>query len=507
VALYWEGDGEAKTFTFKDLSTLSNKFANVLKKYGVGKGDKVCIFLPRVPELYISFLGIVKAGAVACPLFAAFGSDGLRQRLDMVDAKAIITNSELAERLEKKKLPKLQHVIIIGNTRKDDIDYRKEMEDASNEFEIEHMDPEDDAFIIYASGTEGEVDAIVHSHSSIVQQHITAKWVLDLKEDDVYWCTADPGWVTGTVYGIIANWSNGASSVVHGGRFDPDKWCSILEKYRVTVWYTAPTAFRMLMQAGAEALKKYNLSNLRHICSVGEPLNPPVIEWFMDNLGLAIHDTWWQSETGSVIIANYASLPIKLGSMGRPIPGIEAAVVDDNGKRLEPGKEGDLVIKPEWPSLMKTILKQPELYNNYFKKGWYYSNDRAFIDKDGYVWFKGRSDDIIKTSGERVGPFEVESALVAHPAVVEAGVIGKPDPLRGEIIKAFVVLKKGQRQSDRLKSDIQQFVKHHLAGHAYPKEIEFVENLPKTPSGKIMRRMLKAKELGLPAGDTSVLEK
>jgi len=425
----------------------------------------------------------------------------------MVDAKAIITNLELAERLEKKKLPKLQHVIIIDNTRKDDIDYRKEMEDASDEFEIKHMDPEDDAFIIYASGTEGEVDAIVHSHGSIVQQHITAKWVLDLKEDDVYWCTADPGWVTGTVYGIIANWSNGASSVVHGGRFDPDKWYGILEKYRVTVWYTAPTAFRMLMQAGAEALKKYNLSNLRHICSVGEPLNPPVIEWFMDNLGLAIHDTWWQSETGSVIIANYASLPIKLGSMGRPIPGIEAAVVDDNGKRLEPGKEGDLVIKPEWPSLMKTILKQPELYNNYFKKGWYYSNDRAFIDKDGYVWFKGRSDDIIKTSGERVGPFEVESALVAHPAVVEAGVIGKPDPLRGEIIKAFVVLKKGQRQSDRLKSDIQQFVKHHLAGHAYPKEIEFVENLPKTPSGKIMRRMLKAKELGLPAGDTSVLEK
>jgi acetyl-CoA synthetase len=339
----------------------------------------------------------------------------------------------------------------------------------------------------------------------LIQEHLTAKWVLDLHEDDVYWCTADPGWVTGIAYGIIGSWSNGASSVVHEGRFDPAKWYSILDKHNVTVWYTAPTAIRMLMAAGDDLPKKYKLGNLRHLCSVGEPLNPEAVKWSMKVFGIPFHDNWWQTETGGILIANYPCMPIKAGSMGKPLPGIKAAIVDDNGKKLRLGQEGNLAIKPGWPSMMKKIWRRPKKYKSYFHGGWYITGDRAFMDKDGYFWFVGRADDVIKTAGERVGPFEVESALVEHPAVVEAGVIGKPDPIRGEIIKAFVVLAKNYKPSKRLEERLKLFVKKHLAGHAYPREIEFVKFLPKTRSGKIMRRVLKARELGLPIGDISTL--
>jgi len=507
VALYWESEKESKEFTFMQLSELSNKFANVLKGLDIEKGDRVFIFLPRIPPLYISFLGILKTGAIAGTMFAAFGPSGIKDRLENSAAKIVITDDVLKKRIYKVKreLPDLKHIIVVGNTKGREKNYEKEMASASDRFKVVRTKPTDDAFMLYTSGTTGRPKGVVHQHYALVQEHMTAKWVLDLHEDDVYWCTADPGWVTGVAYGILGSWSNGASSVVYEGRFDPEKWYSILDKYNVTVWYTAPTAIRMLMAAGDGLVKNYKLNNLRHMCSVGEPLNPEAIRWGVKVLGLPFHDNWWQTETGGILIANYPTMPIKLGSMGKPLPGVKTAIVDDNGRKLIPEKEGNLAIKPGWPSMMTKIWRRPKKYKSYFTKGWYISGDRAFMDKGGYFWFVGRADDVIKTAGERVGPFEVESALVEHPAVVEAGVIGKPDPLRGEIIKAFVVLSKGYKPSKELEERLKGFVKKHLAGHAYPREIEFVNSLPKTRSGKIMRRVLKAREIGLPVGDTSTL--
>jgi len=510
VALYWEGVDKTKKFTFSELSNLSNKFANVLKELGIQKGDRVFILLPRIPPLYISFLGILKIGAIAGTMFAAFGPSGIRDRLQDSSAKVLITNAELKKRVDEidYELPSLEHIILVGEGtfEKGEISYDKEMRKASRNFEIERMDPEDYAFMLYTSGTTGKSKGVVHTHYAILTQHITAKWVLDLHEDDILWCTADPGWVTGISYGILGTWSNGASSVVYEGRFDPAKWYSILEKYQVTVWYTAPTAIRMLMAAGDDLPKKYDLSSLRYLCSVGEPLNPEAVRWGVKVLGLPFHDNYWQTETGGILIANYPSMPIKPGSMGKPIPGVKARIVDDKGNKLPVGKEGNLAIIPGWPSMMREIWKSPKRYKSYFKGKWYITGDRAFMDKDGYFWFIGRADDVIKTAGERVGPFEVESALVEHPSVAEAGVIGVPDEIRGEIIKAFIVLSKGHKPSEKVENELKQFVRKRLAGHAYPREIDFVKSLPKTRSGKIMRRLLKARELRLPEGDVSTLE-
>jgi len=352
----------------------------------------------------------------------------------------------------------------------------------------------------------GKPKGIIHRHYACLQEHLTAKWVLDLKEDDLLWCTADPGWVTGIVYQILGTLSNGVSEVIYNGRFNADNWYKIMEKYKVTVWYTAPTAIRMLMKEGSEVAKKYDLSSLRHLCSVGEPLNPEAIRWGHKVYGLWFYDNWWQTETGSMMVSNYRCMKIKIGSMGKPVPGVKAAIVDDNGNKVKVGKEGNLALRPGWPAMFQGVWKNEEKYKSYFKKGWYLSGDHARLDKDGYFWFIGRADDVIKTAGERVGPFEVESALLEHKAVAEAGVIGKPDKERGEIIKAFIVLKKNYKDSENLKNDISNFVKRHLAGHAYPREISFIKSLPKTKSGKIMRRVLKAQELGLPLGDTSTME-
>ena len=507
VALYWIGE-EEKRYTFREMKNLSNKFANVLKKLSVKKGDRVFIFLPRVPELYVSFLGTLKIGAIAGTLFAAFGPKALKDRLENSSAKVLITNAELKKRVDtiRKDLPDLKKIIVIDKPKKGDVDYKKEMSKASRTFNVRIMRPDEPAFMLYTSGTTGKPKGVVHCHRAIIQEHLTAKWVLDLKPEDIYWCTADPGWVTGIVYEILGSWSNKASTVVYEGRFDPEKWYNIIEKYQVSVWYTAPTAIRMLMKAGA-VYKKYNLSSLRHLCSVGEPLNPEPIHWSLKAFGLPFHDNWWQTETGGILIANYPCMPIKPGSMGKPFPGIRASIVNDKGNKLPVNKHGNLVFKPQWPSMMLKIWKNPKKYKSYFKKGWYISGDKAFRDKDGYYWFVGRADDVIKTAGERVGPFEVESALIEHKAIIEAAVIGKPDPLRGEIIKAFIILAKGYEPSRQLEDEIKLFIKKRLAGHAYPREIEFVQSLPKTQSGKILRRLLKARELGLSTGDTSTLEK
>lgn len=507
-ALTWENDeGTVKNFTFKDIISLSNKVANMLTNLGVQKGDRVFIFLPRIPELYYAYLGILKTGAIAGTLFQAFGPEGIKDRLGNSKARFVITHSTLVERVRqiKNELPDLEKIVVV-DAPEDNFNWQKELESASEKFDIAHMDLKDRAFMLYTSGTTGKPKGVVHSHQVVVQQYLTAKWVLDIQENDIYWCTADPGWVTGVAYEILGNWANGANSLIFDGRFDPEKWYSIIDKYKVTIWYTAPTAIRMLMKAGSEIAKKYSLESLRHLASVGEPLNPEAIRWAYEAYGKAFHDNWWQTETGAICIANYPSMDIKIGSMGRPFPGVQAGIVDDKGNELPDGQEGNLALKPGWPSMMIEIWENPEKYQSYFVNNWYISGDRAWRDKDGYFWFMGRGDDVIKTAGERVGPFEVESALIEHPAVAEAGVIGKPDPERGEIIKAFCVLRPGFEESEAHKKEISEHVKKHLAGHAYPKEIAFVKTLPKTRSGKIMRRVLRAKELGLPIGDTSTLE-
>ncbi len=503
IAIYWEGeDGSTKQYTFYELAVLSNKFANVLVKSGVKKGDRVFIFLPRVPELYISFLGILKTGAIAGTLFSAFQSQALYDRLFSSSAKILITNNELKNRVLKikSKLPALKRIITIED------DYWRDMDNASADFNIRKMDLDDGAFMLYTSGTTGKPKGVVHKHLAILHEHLTAKWVLDIKDEDTYWCTADPGWVTGIAYEILGTLSCGASTLVYEGRFDADKWYYLLQKYRINIWYTAPTAIRMLAASGDKLTSKYDLSQLRHLASVGEPLNPEPISWGMKVFKKPFHDNYWQTETGGIVIANFPSMTVKPGSMGKPFPGIYAAIIDDKGNKLTVNQEGSLALKPGWPSQMLKIWKRPEKFKSYFEHGWYITGDKAFKDKDGYYWFIGRSDDVIKTAGERVGPFEVESALVSYPGVIEAGVIGKPDLIRGEIIKAFVVLKSGVRPTDKLKEELSLYVKKNLAGHAYPKEIEFIDKLPKTRSGKIMRRILKAKELGLPTGDTSTLE-
>ena len=380
------------------------------------------------------------------------------------------------------------------------------MEEASEDFSIEWVDREDGMLIHYTSGSTGKPKGVYHVHNAMIQHYMTGEYVLDLKEGDVYWCTADPGWVTGTSYGVFAPWLHGITNVIRGGRFTPDDWYETIEKNKVTVWYSAPTAFRKLMSAGEELVKKYDLSSLRHILSVGEPLNPEVVYWGMEVYGQRIHDNWWMTETGGQLISNFPSMDLKPGSMGKAVPGVEAAIVDNEGNVLPPRQMGNLAIKRGWPSMMRQIWKRPEKYESYFVGEWYISGDSAYMDEDGYIWFQGRLDDVINTSGERVGPFEVESKLIEHPAVSEAGVIGKPDPERGEIIKAFITLNDGYENSAELLEDIRQFVKTGLSAHAAPREIEVRETIPKTRSGKIMRRLLKSWELGLPTGDTSTLE-
>lgn len=516
IALHWEGaNGLEEKYSFQELKELSDKFANLISGIGINKGDRVFIFMERIPELYIAFFGILKAGAIAGPLFSAFGPDPVKDRLEDSGAKLLIATPNLLNRVKHilKDLPAMENVIVVNkydpsNPKiiENQIDYQDAMNKASSTPQPIQTDAEDYSIMHYTSGTTGKPKGAVHAHKAALQHLITGRWALDLQDSDVYWCTADPGWVTGTSYGISAPWTNGITQVIYEGGFRASSWYEIIEKYKVTVWYTAPTAIRMLMKAGDAVPGRYDLSSLRHICSVGEPLNPEAIVWGQRVLGLPIHDNWWQTETGAIMIANYPAEEIRLGSMGKPIPGINASVLDTDGNEVDPNVEGDLALRTPWPSMFRTYWQNKEMYDSKFKDGWYITGDRARVDEDGYFWFVGRSDDVINTAGHLVGPFEVESALIEHPAVAEAGVIGKPDPVAMEVVKAFISLHEGYEESDSLRNEIMGFVRQKLSPSVAPREISFIDSLPKTRSGKIMRRLLKARELGLPEGDTSTLE-
>ncbi|TWT12472.1 acetate--CoA ligase [Planomicrobium sp. CPCC 101079] len=511
VALYYKDQGRSESYTFYEMKRMTNRAANLLKAHSnLEKGDRIFIFMPRSPELYFMMFGALKMGLIVGPLFEAFMEGAIYDRLDDSDAKAIITTPELLPRVPHDRLPNLKTIFLVGGNIEEDnkiIDVQKYLNSSSDQFEIEWLDKEDGLVLHYTSGSTGKPKGVLHAQYAMVQHYQTAKWVLDLNEQDIYWCTADPGWVTGTSYGVFAPWLTGTTTVILGGRFSPEGWYKAIEDFGVTVWYSAPTAFRMLMGAGDSLVREFDLSTLRHVLSVGEPLNPEVVRWGMQVFKKRIHDTWWMTETGGHMICNYPSMTIKPGSMGKPVPGIKAAIVDDQGNELPPNQMGNLAIKKGWPSMMRQIWNNPQKYESYFMNDeWYVSGDSAYMDEEGYFWFQGRVDDVIMTSGERVGPFEVESTLLEHPAVAEAGVIGKPDPVRGEVIKAFVALNEGYDPSEELIQDIQQFVKKGLAAHAAPREIEFKDKLPKTRSGKIMRRVLKAWELDLPTGDLSTME-
>lgn len=523
IALYfWDPTtGRDEKYTFLDLKKESSRFGNVLEKYKIRKGDRVAVFLPRTPELYISILGIHRVGAIPVPLFEAFMEQAVEERLLDSEAAAIVTAPGLQSRIPFTKLPHLKHIFLLneggplghtaplnGSFGSAEVhDYHQEMKTAACELKPTWLGINDGLVIHYTSGSTGKSKGVLHRQYAMVGHFQTSKWALDLREDDIYWCTADPGWVTGTSYGIYGPWTLGISSVVLGGRFAAERWYETLEKYQVNMWYSAPTAFRLLMSQGEAIPKKYNLKSLRHICSVGEPLNPEALRWIRKITGIAPHETWWMTETGMQIVCNYKSEDFKIGATGKPFPGTYATVVNDQGKEVPPNTLGHLVVKAGWPSMMKEIWKNKKKYKEYFRlKGWYLSGDTAYKDKDGFIWFAGRADDVIKTAGERVGPFEVESALVQHPAVAEAGVIGKPDEVRGQIIKAFISLRTGFTASEELKKEIADFVKKNLAAHAAPREIEFCEKVPKTRSGKIMRRVLRAWDQGLPVGDISTME-
>ncbi len=515
-AMLWEGkNGEKETYTYDDMRRETNRFANVLGSLGVEKGTRVFTFMERVPEIYFTVFGTLKAGCVIGPLFSAFGPDPVRDRMEDSGAKVLVTQPDLRKKVAEiiPQLPDLEHVIVVNKNGRSteplaegDLDYYALMNEASDDFGPIATTRDDYSIMHYTSGTTGKPKGAVHRHNAVIQHYLTGKWCLDLHPDDIYWCTADPGWVTGTSYGMSAPWTNGVTQVIYEGGFSARKWYQILEDYNVTVWYTAPTAIRMLMKSGVELPKTFDLSNLRFAASVGEPLNPEAVEWGVEAIGMPFHDNWWQTETGGIMIANYACMDIRPGSMGRPLPGINPGIIDAEGNEKPDGQEGNLAVRTPWPSMFQTYWQQQERYDSRFVNGWYITGDEAVRDSDGYYWFIGRSDDVINTAGHLVGPFEVESALIEHPAVAEAGVIGKPDPIAMEVVKAFVSLKDGYEPSDELRRELMGFARQKLAAAVAPREIEIIPGLPKTRSGKIMRRLLKARELGLDEGDTSTLE-
>jgi acetyl-CoA synthetase len=520
VALRWiSKEGVRRDFTYGDLRDETSRFANVLRSLGVGKGDPVAVLAGRIPELYIAALGTLKNGSVFTPLFSAFGPEPIQARINIARAKVLVTTDMLYRRKVeaiRTSLPSLEHVLVVGESasihKLSAVHHLRGLIDAADtHFTIGPTGQEDAALLHFTSGTTGQPKGALHVHEAVVAHYATARFALDFHPDDIFWCTADPGWVTGTSYGIIAPLTHGLTSIVDEADFDAERWFSILQSERVTVWYTAPTAIRMLMKVGAAAARQHAFPALRLLASVGEPLNPEAVVWGVDAFGRPFHDNWWQTETGGIMIANYAAMDVRPGSMGRPLPGIEAAIVRRTGEEtLEvvdtPDTQGELALRPGWPSMFRAYVSDEERYRKCFVGGYYLTGDLAKRDADGYYWFVGRADDVIKSSGHLIGPFEVESVLLEHPAVAEAGVIGKPDPVALEIVKAFVALKPGYQPSEALMRDLLGFARVRLGAAVAPKEIAFQSSIPKNRAGKIMRRLLKARELGLPEGDTSTLE-
>ena len=513
--------------SYADLGRLTSKFTNALRGLGIGKGDKVFIIMGRVPELYISMLGALRNGSVVSPLFSAFGPEPIATRVNIGSADVIVTTAAIYKRKIAKireDLPSVRHVLVVGDPEETDLpgthNFAALMDQAGDDAPIEHTTADDPSLLHFTSGTTGTPKGAQHVHAAVAMHYITGLFALDLHPDDIYWCTADPGWVTGTAYGIIAPLLHGVTSVIDEAEFDAEHWYRILQDEDVTVWYTAPTAIRMLIKAGPELPAKYTFPRLRFIASVGDPLNAEAVWWGQRVLGLPIHDNWWQTETGGIMVANTPAFDIKPGSMGRPLPGVDVVIVehDDSEESTgtvtvidQPGVEGELALKVGWPSMFRGYLNQDERYRKCFhhdpdRGELYLSGDLVKRDADGYLWFVGRADDVIKASGHLIGPFEVENVLTDHPAVAEAAVIGKPDPTYGAIVKAFVTLKTGYTADDDLRRDLMGHARKRLGAAVAPKEIDFVDSLPHTRSGKIMRRLLKARELGLPEGDTSTVE-
>jgi acetyl-CoA synthetase len=520
LALRWLGkDGGHQDLTYADLARASSRFANVLTQLHVDAGDRIFALADRIPELFVAAFGTLKNRSVFCPLFSAFGPEPIRARLTIGGAAVLVTTPALYRRkiaAIRKAVPSLRVVMLAGQAGEiaglEDVhDLRRLLAGASDRFVVPPTADEDPALLHFTSGTTGTPKGALHVHVAVLAHHVTGKFALDFHPDDVFWCTADPGWVTGTSYGIISPFTNGITSIVDECDFDPARWYRLLQDERVTVWYTAPTAIRMLMKAGAGLAKSFDLSHLRFIASVGEPLNPEAVLWGVEAFGLPIHDNWWQTETGGIMIANFRSMDIRPGSMGRPLPGVEAAIVRRTRAEgveaiVTPDVEGELALRPGWPSMFRGYLGDEARYRRCFVGGWYLTGDLARRDADGYYWFIGRSDDVIKSSGHLIGPFEVESCLLEHAAVAEAAVIGKPDPVAGEIVKAFVALKPGHAADDALRLALLGFSRQRLGAAVAPKEIAFLDEIPRTRSGKIMRRLLRARELGLPEGDLSTLE-
>jgi len=514
-----DADGEWEDISYSQLMMLSNRFANSLQSLGVESGATICTLLGRMPGLFVAALGTWKHRGVFCALFSAFGPEPVQTRLAIGKACVLVTTASLYARKVaalRDSLPHLQHVLIIdapeGGLPEGTRDFFHLIAEASEDYVIGPTEPSAPALLHFTSGTTGKPKGAVHVHEAVVAHHASAKLALDLHPQDAFWCTADPGWVTGITYGVIAPLTIGTTLIVDTAEFDAQRWLRVLQDHKVNVWYTAPTAVRMMMRLGEAVVRQYDCPGLRFIASVGEPLNADAVHWGEQAFGLPLHDNWWQTETGAIMVANFRACDIKPGSMGRPLPGIDAAVVhrceDGCIEQVEgPDQEGELALRPGWPSMFRRYLGEPERYQRCFADGWYLSGDLVHRDEDGYFWFVGRADDVIKSAGHLIGPFEVESALLEHPAVAEAGVIGKPDPMIGEVVKAFVVIKPGHKPDATLRRELLAHARQRLGAAVAPREIEFRAYLPLTRSGKIMRRLLKARELGLPEGDTSTLLK
>jgi acetyl-CoA synthetase len=502
---------EQASFTFEDLDQQSSRCANVIQDLGFGEGDVFFIFLPKVPEVFFAFLGALKARIIAGTLFSNFGEEALLDRLGDSEAKGVLTRKSYLRKLLRirDQLPALKYILLTDaddDQSADILSLPKLLAQASPDFATPPTDPETPSVLHYTSGSTAKPKGALHRHRSVLLQNRTAREILCLQPDDLYWCTADHGWVTGTSYGIIGPWSLGISQVHFGGGYDPQKWFEILQNERITVWYTAPTALRMLMREDPAFFAGFDLSRLRHIFSVGEPLNPEIVHWGRKVFGKDIHDTWWQTETGAILIANRPGLSVKPGSMGRPLDGVEAGIVADDGTVLPDNEQGNLCLRPGWDSMFISYFRHDDIYRQKFRHGWYWTGDTAYRDDEGYYWFMGRSDDVINTAGHLVSPFEVESALLEVEGIAESGVIAAPDPLLFEKVVAYVALREGYVWNSDLELKARLHISNRVSTMACPQEFFVVDSIPKTKSGKIMRRVLKARYLGTDVGDVSTLD-